>query len=127
MDRRHDRKFSMIEAQSVCPASLDEPDDESIAAVTSKLSITASVLQLSINGAGQASSIEQESFNGRCPSECVLSILYENGSMGRSQDEASPLEHDIKGLFVMPPCRKAIGIQLRCELVVPNFALFYVQ
>ena len=47
--------------------------------------------------------------------------------MGRSQDEASALEHDIKGLFVMPPCRKAIGIQLRCELVVPNFALFYVR
>ena len=30
-------------------------------------------------------------------------------------------------ILVMSRCRKAIGIQLRCELVVPNFALFYVN
>ena len=47
--------------------------------------------------------------------------------MGRSQDEAAALVTDIN---VMPrdvQLQKANGIQLRCELVVPNFALFYVQ
>ena len=30
-------------------------------------------------------------------------------------------------ILVMSRCRKAIGIQLRCELVVPYFALVYVN
>ena len=99
MDRRHDRRSSTIEAKSVCPASLDGSDDQSIATITSECSITASVLQLSIYGAGQASSIEQESFNGKCPSERILSIFYGSGSLGRSQDEAAALEHDIHVIF----------------------------
>ena len=44
--------------------------------------------------------------------------------MGRGQDEAAALEHDINVILVMSRCRKANGIQLRCELVVPNFASF---
>ena len=36
--------------------------------------------------------------------------------MGGSQDEAAALEHDINGYVVMSQCRKAIGIQLRCEM-----------
>ena len=47
--------------------------------------------------------------------------------MGRGQDEAAALEHDINVILVMSRCRKANGIQLRCELVVPNFAPFYVD
>ena len=36
--------------------------------------------------------------------------------MGRRQDEAAALEHDINGYVVMSPCEKANGIQLRCEM-----------
>ena len=46
---------------------------------------------------------------------------------GQRQDEAAALEHDINAILVMSQCRKANGIQLRCELVVPNFVLFYVD
>ena len=36
--------------------------------------------------------------------------------MGRRQDEAAALEHDINGYVVMSPCQKANGIQLSCEM-----------
>ena len=95
MDCRHDRRPSTDEANTVCPASLGVANAESIATCTSECSITASVLQLSLHGAGQTSSIEQESFYGSSPSECVLSIFHGIGSMGRSQDEAAALVTDI--------------------------------
>ena len=69
---------------------------ESIAASASECSITTSVFKLSLYDAGQASSIEQESFHGRCPSECILSIVYGIGPMGQRQDEAAALEQDIQ-------------------------------
>ena len=47
--------------------------------------------------------------------------------MGRSQDEAAALVTDIHVMLRDVQLRKANGIQLRCELVVPSFALFYVQ
>ena len=48
--------------------------------------------------------------------------------MGRSQDEAAALVQDIhERLRDVHLQQSANGIQLRCELVVPNFALFYVQ
>ena len=76
------------------------------------------VFQLSIDGAGQASSIAQESFYGISPIHNV------DGPMGRSQDEAAALEHDIHERLRDVQCRKSDGIQLRCELVAtppPNF------
>ena len=94
MDCRHDRRSSASKAKFVCSATLDAFHGESIAATPSECSTTASVLQLSIYGASQASSIEQESFHGRSPSESVLSIFNGNGSMGRSQDEAAALVQD---------------------------------
>ena len=47
--------------------------------------------------------------------------------MGRSQDEAEPLEHDIQSTRCDVHLPKANGIELRCELGVPSFALFYVH
>ena len=47
--------------------------------------------------------------------------------MGRGQDEAAALVPDINVIVRDVQLQKANGIQLRCELVVPNFALFYVQ
>ena len=127
MDCRHDRRLSTDEKNTICPATLGVADVESIAASASECSITASVFKLSLHGAGQASSIEQESFYGKCPSECVFSIFYGNGPMGRSQDEAEPLEHDIQSTRCDVQLPKANGIELRCELGVPSFALFYVH
>ena len=49
--------------------------------------------------------------------------------MGRSQDEAAALVQDIyerpRGVHLV--AAKANGIQLRCELVVPQFCLFSVS
>ena len=47
--------------------------------------------------------------------------------MGRSQDEAAALGQDIQSTLCDVQLPKANGIQLRCELVVPSFALFYVH
>ena len=125
--RRHDRRPSTDEENTICPATLGVANVESIAASASECSITTSVFKLSLYGAGQASSIEQESFYGKCPSECILSIFYGNGPMGRSQDEAAPLEHDIQSTLCDVQLPKANGIELRCELGVPSFVLFYVH
>ena len=101
-----------------------QPHAESIATCTSECSLTASVFQLSLHGAGQASSIEQESFYGRSPSQCSISAINGNGPMGRSQDEAAALVPDINVMLRDVQLQKANGLQLRCELVVPSFALF---
>ena len=47
--------------------------------------------------------------------------------MGPGQDEAAALVPDINVTLHDVQLQKANGIQLRCELVVPNFVLFYVQ
>ena len=126
MDCRHDRRPS-TEENIVCLAALGVANVESIAASASECSITTSIFKLSLYGAGQASSIEQESFNGKCPNECILSIFYGNGPMGRIEDEAAALEQDIQSTLCDVQLPKANGNQLRCELVVPSFALFYVH
>ena len=124
MDCRQDRRSSTDEANSVCPTAWGVADAESNATCTSECSIASSVLQLSLYGAGQASSIKQESFYGRSPSQCSISAVNGNGSMGRSQDEAAALVPDINVMLRDVQLRKANGIQLRCELLVPSFALF---
>ena len=124
MDWRHDRISSKDAANTVCPATLGVANAESSATCTSACSIPSSVFQLSLYGAGQASSIEQESFHGRSPSQCSISAVDGNGSMGQSQDEAATLVPDINVMLRDVQLRKANRIQLRCELVVPSFALF---
>ena len=81
--------------RAVCPASLDVPNDESIATSPSECSIASSVFQLSIYGAGETSSSAQESFHGSSPSECIFSTFRGNGSMGRNQEAATALVTDI--------------------------------
>ena len=120
MDRRHDWRSVESKASSARSAALDPLYGTSFAASPSSCSTFTCVLKLSFNGAGQASSIHQESF---------YSFRLNGWPTGRRQNEAAALEHDINGYVVMSRCQKRMEFSwvVRCELDAPSFVLFCVN
>ena len=84
----------------------------------------ASSSSASMHGAGQTSSYAQESLYGSSPSESSISIIYGNGPMGRSQDEAAALATDLYVVIRDVQLQKANGIQLRCGFDETNGCYF---